>query len=319
MRSPITREDYRRTGYTDAGIDTELRASRLVPVARGALLPVATADEHLARCTAALTTQRPDAAISHRSAAVALACRWHPAAWASPSEPLDVTAARDDLTRSARRGLRRRIADLPDTDVVLVGGLRVTSPARTLVDLARTEPMLLALQLMDGALRDERCTLADLIAVCDRMVRVPNVRRARQIIERARPGVDSPQETLVRRQVVDAGLPEPTPRLEIWEDGRLLAVGDLGYWQWLIWLEYDGYEFHSERGVFGSDRARDRWLARRGWESMRLTADDARYPAAYLRQLAQALTDAPARIAAMDPRRSPELAAAQALLEARRS
>ena len=243
-----------------------------------------------------------------------LGLRWLPAAWRLTAEPIDVTAARDDLSRSARGGIRRRIADLPDADVVVVGGLRVTSPARTIVDLARTEPMLLALQLADGALRDEHCTAADLVAVCDRMVRVPNVRRARRVAELTRPGVDSPQETLVRRQIVDAGLPEPTPRLELHEDGRLLAAGDLGYWKWLIWLEYDGYEFHSERGMFGSDRSRDRWLGRRGWEVMRLHADDAARPTAYLRELEAAIRDAPARIAAMDPSRSPELAAAQQLL-----
>lgn len=306
-------------GWTEPQIDSARRRGRLLAVTRGVLLPAARAGDIKSRCGAALASQRADAAISHRTAAVVHDWPWAPAAWRLDDNAIDVTAARDDVSRSRREGLNRRIAALPPDDVVCVEGIRVTSMPRTLVDLARTESQVLAVQLMDWALTSGGWTADDLYAVTSRMVRVPNVTRARAAIALSRPGVDSPAETTARLQVVHAGLAHPDTCLRIEDDdGVLLARGDLGYWRWLIWIEYDGWETHRERGVFASDRARDRWLARRGWEGMRLTARDLAQPRNWLRQLDAAIRDAPARIAAMAPTRSPEVAAAQRLL-ARRS
>ena len=314
MSQATTRAELRRDGWTDASIRSAMRRGDLVAITRGVLLPRDAADDHAARCAAALASQHPAAVVSHRSAAVLHAFRWLPPTWSLSTEPIDITAPRDDLTRSGRRGIRRRLAAVPDDDAVDRHGLRVSSAARTLVDLARTEPRLLAVQVADGALTDERCSPRALIDVCDRMVRVPGVRQARAVAGLARMGVDSPAETSARLHVVDAGLPEPDLRLELYERGRLAAVGDMGYWRWLIWIEYDGFAVHGQRQTFGTDRFRDRWLTRRGWEPMRLYADDLVRPAAFLRQLDASIREAPGRIAALDPRRSPEAAAAQALL-----
>ncbi|HET6911128.1 MAG TPA: hypothetical protein VFH54_17500 [Mycobacteriales bacterium] len=308
------RDGLRMAGWTNTEIDHALRAGRLVAVTRDALVPADALHDIKVRCGAALSTQREDAAGSHRSAALLHRWPWAPAAWSLDHLPADVTAARDDVTRSSRKGVNRRLAALPDEDVVQVDGLRITSHARTAVDLARTEDRLLAVQLMDWLLTRKLCTYADFAAVTARMVRVPGVAKARRAIALARPGVDSPAETTVRLQAVDAGLEHPDTCLRIEEDGHLLARGDLGYRKWLIWIEYDSWQWHKERGIFASDRARDRWLTRRGWECMRLTDDDVRSPRNWLTQLAQAIADAPDRIMAMDPRRSPEVAEAQALL-----
>ena len=47
---------------------------------------------------------------------------------------------------------------------------------------------------------------------------------------------------------------------------QILAQGDLGYWRWMIWIEYDGEEYHALRRFDGRDQRKDRWLSRRGWE-----------------------------------------------------
>jgi hypothetical protein len=313
-----SRETLRALGWTDTAVDSALRNGSRVAVARGVLLPITAADTLQQRCGAALATQRKDAAISHRHGALCHGWPWVPTSWQDPTAAVDLTVARDDLTRSARRGLNRKIADLPEDDVIEIDGLRVTSAARTAVDIARTEPRLIAVQLMDWLLTNTSTTAENLRAVTHRMVRVPNVCRARAAIDLARAGVDSPPETTARLQAVSALLPHPDTCLRIEEDGVLLARGDLGYWRSLIWIEYDGWEWHSSRGVFSSDRVRDRWLARRGWECMRLTDKDLRSPRNWLDQLGQAIADAPDRIAAMAPGRSPEVAAAQALLDTSR-
>jgi hypothetical protein len=314
MSTPHDRAALRAAGLSDLAIDSKLRRGELVAVTKGALIPASLASSPLARCAAALSTQHPGAAVSHRTSAVIKKFRWIPATWLLDDQPIDVIAPPYDVSRSRRNGLNRRLAALPPEDVVTEHGLRITTAARTLIDLARTEPRWLVLQIADGALTDGFCEPADLTAVCERMTGLRDVRRARDIARLARVGVDSPRETTTRLLILDAGLPEPDVHLEIKEDELLLACGDLGYWRWLIWIEYDGFAEHGDQPSFGGDRFKDRWLHRRGWEPMRVSARDHADPADFLGQLAQAISEAPARIAALDPRRSPEVAAAQALL-----
>jgi len=209
----------------------------------------------------------------------------------------------------------RRIADLPAEDVVVWRGLRVTSAARTAVDLARFEKSrLLAVQLLDGVLRFEHCTREEMLAVVGRMVRVPHVQRCRDRLDLAEEGVDSPPETTWRLRIVDAGLPAPEVNLLIEVGGFVVAQGDLGYRRWLIWIEYDGVEVHDPLRFDGKDQQKDRFLSRRGWEPLRLTKRDNASPDKFLRELSLAIKEAPARIAAMEPGRSPEVRDARRLL-----
>jgi hypothetical protein len=94
------------------------------------------------------------------------------------------------------------------------------------------------------------------------------------------------------------------------DNGDLLARGDLGIKLLLIWGEYDGFTPHTERTTFRNDRPRHRWIGGRGWYVMRFVDVDLSRPAAVCREWRQAIADAPARIASLDPRRSPEVAEA---------
>ena len=311
----VTPDMLRVAGWSRAAMRTAIRHGEFTRDVRGLWLPSAAADDLYQRCASALATQRCDTAISRETAAVIHGFAWLPVAWADPTRDVGLTVARDDLTRSTRRGIDRRIADLPADDIVLWRGLRVTSPARTAVDLARFEPSrLLAVQILDGVLRFEHCTREDMFAVTARMVRVPYVQRARERIGLAAEGVDSPPETTVRLFIVDAGLPIPDVNLRLFDGDVQIAQGDLGYWRWLIWIEYDGEDVHGPLRMDGKDQLKDRFLTRRGWEPFRLTKRDLRAPGRFLRELDVAIADAPARIAALNPARSPEIRAAQTLL-----
>jgi hypothetical protein len=212
--------------------------------------------------------------------------------------------------------MQRRICRLDEIDVTVISGVRVTTVARTLADLSRDHPRRLMVGLMDAAVQAGRCSVEELHAVLPRLFGLRGVVRARNAICVVRTGVDSPGESRARLAVVDAGLPEPELRLELWEDSILMARGDLGYYRWLIWMEYDGFAVHVEQRIFRSDRHRDRWLTRRGWEVMRLSDADVRQPARFISHLAQSLAAAPARIAALPNGLSPEADAARAWLAA---
>lgn len=203
---------------------------------------------------------------------------------------------------------------------MIVHGIRCTSPARNLVDIARDPRMaahqLLVVQMIDGARRFERCSPDELRRTLHNAAGLRNVRRAREWVSLSCDGVDSPPETHVRLLLLDAGVKNVETDIRIYDDlgDNCLAQGDLGDRARLIWAEYDGYDTHTERKVFRGDRIGDRWLGRRGWHVIRIVDTDLADPRGFILDWKQAVADAPARIAALDPGRSPEVAAARRAL-----
>jgi hypothetical protein len=197
---------------------------------------------------------------------------------------------------------------LPD-EYVLVDGMACLSPTRTLVELARAPGIsqLLAVQILDGALRDERTTVDRLLGCLARMPGERGVGQARDTIRLAGHPVDSPQETTMRLALWFDGIRDLDVGIEICNDrGYVRARGDLGSKRLLIWSEYDGYDVHTQRPAFRGDRVGDRWLQRRGWQVMRFVDADLRQPGRLCAEWRQAMADAPRRISALPPGLSPE-------------
>jgi very-short-patch-repair endonuclease len=184
------------------------------------------------------------------------------------------------------RKLRRRARLVPHTAALrprerrLVAGLPVTSPLRTLTDLAR-DP------LVDRALREaqvQRLVTRDEIDGSGRLAALLDTAAAqptRSALERA-----------LLRIVRAAGLPKPRVNHRIgtytvdfaWPAHRLI-------------VETDGYAAHGDRHAFEADRARDAHLAAQGWTVIRFTwrqlHDD---PLRVAARLAQALLARPALV-----------------------
>jgi hypothetical protein len=268
-----------------------------------------------ARAASALATQAPDAAMAMQTSAVLHGLRWLPVAWSSPDAVIHIVINPEDAHRQ-RQGLRLHRRLITAADVTVVHGLRCLTVTRTLAELARIPAIdeRLMVQILDGALRDGRVTKTDLFACLARFSGERYVARARRLVERSREGVDSPPETTSRLILEDADIHVEVNLTIEDADGLVLARGDLGIRRLLLWGEYDGFIPHTERGTFRGDRVGDRWLQRRGWQPMRFVDTDLQNPERYCREWRQAIADAPARIAALDPRRSPEIADAQRAL-----
>lgn len=186
--------------------------------------------------------------------------------------------------RAQRQGIRSHRNRLLPSERVRFRRLNLTSPARTLVDLAS----------------DERLHLEDLVVVSDAIVnrpyrqggridgldtlvglatavadagRTPGIRRARHVIDRTRVGADSPQETRVRLALVDAGLPEPELQVKGDPADRWSPEADLGYRDLKIAIQYDG-KHHRSKEQQAADAYRDEWFQRHGWLVVRLTWAD---------------------------------------------
>jgi len=103
----------------------------------------------------------------------------------------------------------------PDVGVAR-GGIVVTSPARTVVDLARTGSFVSALAAADYALRHSLCTRDELTAELDAVpARVRGRVTARLVVTLADPLSMSPGESLSRAQMYLLNLPRPTLQQEI--------------------------------------------------------------------------------------------------------
>lgn len=311
---PTPRRELIAAGVSSNRLNQHLRDGVTVAPFRGVHVNAAHAAGLLARARAALATQSARAVVAMQTAAVLLGPRWLPASWLD--DPVVHVAVPPADAHRHREGLRlhRRLVG-PD-DVVVVHGLPSLSVERTLVELARNPelPDLLVVQITDGALRDGRTSKGALLACAGRFPGERYVARARRLIEASREGVASPPETAMRLTLRAGGI-DVDVNIEIRDDdGLLLAAGDLGVRRLLLWGEYDGYGPHSERATFRNDRRGDRWLARRGWHVMRFVDLDLRQPERVCADWRQAIADAPARIAALEPRRSPEIAEAQQAL-----
>lgn len=313
---PTPRRELLMAGATVAQLDVDLRAGRTVSVFRGVHAAAGQERAFLSRIRAAAATQDVRALATFITAAVLHRFRWLPAAWVDPRTTLHFAVPQDEARRH-REGLRLHRRLIGQEDAVLIDGVACFSVPRTLVELARSRlPALLVVQILDGALRDGRVTKEQLESCLARFPGERGIARARSLVRRARYGVDSPRETELRLMFEDGGLPELDVPLEVRDaaDGMVLARGDLGYRQWLIWGEYDGFESHTQRKSFRSDRVGDRALRGRGWHVMRFVDEDFARPGIVCRQVAQAIADAPARIAAVPASRSPEVAAARKML-----
>jgi len=316
---PASRRALLSAGRTRHSIDGALRNGSVVAPFRGIHVdPCLTADLAV-RARAALLTQGPRAVVAGPTAAALLGLRWLPTGWTDPGAAVHVAVPPADAHRH-RPGLRLRRRTLHTDEIVAVADMPCTGPARTIVELARDSSIAptLVVQIIDGALRDGRVRLGELLACLDRMPGQRGVARARELVGLAREGVDSPPETSMRLALWFDGIREMDIGIEIRDDvGVVLARGDLGVRRLLIWAEYDGYDVHTRRPTFRGDRVGDRWLQRRGWHVMRFVDDDLRRPAQLCAEWRRAVADAPRRVGALPPGLSPEADDALRLLDRR--
>ena len=129
---------------------------------------------------------------------------------------------------------------LPPEDVESVDGVAVTSVARTIVDIARTEPLAVAVASADAALRMPGVTAGSLLAVLDAQSGRRGVAAGRRALEFASPLSDSVGESWCRCRLSELGA--PTPELQKVFRGHAGKVGPVDFWfaEQGVVVEFDG-------------------------------------------------------------------------------
>ena len=171
----------------------------------------------------------------------------------------------------AEHGVTYHPADVPSVDLFRVGGLAVTSPARTALDVAREEGYAAGLVVADQALR-AGTSRAELTRVVTGMKWWPGVTRARPVVADADPGAESVGETLARSLVAELGFGRPQTQFPVTEGGRT-AWADLRLGWHLV--EFDGrVKYARDRpyddsrpgeDVLWEEKRREDWLRSHGY------------------------------------------------------
>lgn len=264
----VTRAQLLDAGFTPDMVDGRVAAGRLRPLHRGVYLLgalVGRLEPPWAREMAAVLACGPGAVASHESAA---------RLWELFRDVRDRTCCVHVTISGANRGRRpgirvHRVASLPEGDTALLEGIPVTAPARTLVDLAASLTPRALEQALAEAERRQLTDLEDVMAVLERGSRVRGAPLLRRLIRSRGVGLAftrSAAEERLLALVRKGGLPAPETNARIrghevdffWRSERVV-------------VEVDGFEFHSSRQSFESDRRRDIRLAATGLRTVRVT------------------------------------------------
>jgi hypothetical protein len=262
----LTAGPFRPRDLRDKGIGVDvLRGRRVQRASHGVYLLDGTHPTLVDRCRAVGLVVPGDVTFSHVTAARLLgAPSWGSDARVHLTRPPGASALR-------RAGVVQHRSWLLPEERLRVAGLTVTSPGRTLLDLAGDMRLDRLVAVGDHWLRRSGVETSLLDAIGHDADGRRGVRRFRQAVPLMDPRAESPQESLVRVWCMLAGLPFLEPQGKVWDGGELVATVDLLDEEHRIAVEYEGAH-HREREQFAYDIQRRTRLRRRGYRVVQVEA-----------------------------------------------
>lgn len=250
-----------------AHVDAMVRSGHLHRVGHGLYSFGGHGDSWFRRLWAAHLGAGPGSAVSHEGAA-----RVHGLTQFAPTVAVTVPGHR---MRDLADAVVHRSTDLIAGDVVSVGGLPVTSLARTLVDLGSVSRHERLRKAVEQAILEKRVAAAEVGVVLDRVRRrgKPGIAVAEEVLDAVGPGHDLPRselEGLMDRVIELAGLPRPEH-----EHPLPSCIGRPGFvdrcWVEQRWiLEGDGRLWHARHQQMRIDADRMNEASALGFATNRL-------------------------------------------------
>jgi very-short-patch-repair endonuclease len=254
----VTIRQLARAGLGRSAVDYRVARGRLTPIHRG-VYQVGPLPAELGCEMAAVLACGPDALLSHQSAAALWGIR--------PPHHGEVHVTVPGDGARSRPGIQvHRTTPSPSLNAAVKQGLPLTTPARTLLDIAPLLPQ----HDLDRATEQAQilglATHEQIASVLD------DHRGERGTRSLARALHDEPRltrseaERRFRQLVRDARLPRPETNARVggyevdflWRSHKLV-------------VEIDGYAYHGSRAAFERDRSRDAHLMAAGYRVVRFT------------------------------------------------
>jgi very-short-patch-repair endonuclease len=255
----ITRTQLLGLGLTCRQIDYRVRIGRLINVHRGVYAVGVLPSNPIDRARGALLAAGPHSALARWSAAAywGLARNW--------PTTVELVSAADRRHRAIRIEVSERLLG---RDIRKIDGLRVTSPARTLLDTAPKMTSKRLTRAINDLRHDRKLTLPQLRDVVARNPRHSGSKPLKSVLE-----ISQPEPT--RSELEDAFLALlrkhrlPTPEVNVEVAGYLV---DAYFPDHQLIVELDGWLTHQTKHAFTRDRRQDaEILGRTGISTIRLT------------------------------------------------
>jgi very-short-patch-repair endonuclease len=270
---PFTTNDLDGLGLTRQQLRRLLADGRVRKVLYAVYCRADLDDTLALRASAAALVLPEHAVICDRSAAWlwGISCLDYPELEVLPA--LEVVSVGGN-ERSRRGGLYGGKRDLLEDEICEIGGVRVTSPARTAIDLACLRGRRDALAVLDAFRRQFGISCADYDKQLRRFRGRRGCRQARELAPLSISDAESQGESWTRMTIVDDGLTPPRAQVEVRVPGYGWVRLDLAYEHLRIAIEYDGEEFHTSEEDRAADERRRSALRAAGWIVIVVTKDD---------------------------------------------
>jgi hypothetical protein len=293
--------DLGRLGQDDTRLSRAVKRGTLVRLKQGAYLdrelwaPLGNADRHRLLATIAERLSGPGLVFSHHTAAALIGLPVL-GRWPDRAHVLKECAAGGRSTTV----LLCHTVGLRDVPVTTIGALTMTSPARTVIDLAKTVPFEVAVIATDAALRTDRrtrqflTTSGDVRELIERMSPFRGLQRVLAVLDASTPLSESVGESLCRIILAELGFADPELQTEFRDADGLIGFADFTWRLGTVILEFDGkikYLDARFRAGLTSDqivvieKLREDRLRALGYVVVRATWDDLVNPARLLRLL----------------------------------
>jgi hypothetical protein len=255
----VSRRDLLAIGFKGGGIKRRVEAGRLHAVHRGVYAVGRPNLDHRGCWLAAVLACGQGAVLSHRSAA---------ALWGLARERGSTVDVTSDHGRAGRIGIAFHECRRDPEDQTIHEGIPVTTPPRTLFDLAEVVDSRRLRKACEEADRLGLLEMKELERIVERGWGRHALKPIRPILVESRhaPSTGSPLEDRFLAFCDEHGLPSPATNVlvldyevdALWPAARLVA-------------ELDGFAFHRHRAAFERDRARDAALLVAGYHVIRIT------------------------------------------------
>lgn len=163
---------------------------------------------------------------------------------------------------------------LSEDEIQTIAGLRVTTPARTALDLACRYPVDRAVAAIDALARATDLKVSEVGSLGERYRGRRGIARARVALPLVDKGAESPRETWLRLLLIRAGFPRPQTQIPVYDYGALIACLDMGWQDIKLAVEYEGDHHRADQRQFNKDIRRAETLAEIGWTVVRVTIED---------------------------------------------
>jgi very-short-patch-repair endonuclease len=261
QRGRVARWQLLAAGIPGATVDRLAARGQLHREHPGVFAVGHAAEGPLTRETAALLACRPGTLLSHRTAA-----RLWGLTPPGPG-PVEVLIAGRNTARP-RGVIVHRTRHLHRSEVRFKERLPLTSPARTLLDIAEELPIRQVELALDEGLASEQVRISQIREVIKRNPRRHGAAVLKALLDQ-RTGSTlsrSEAEEQMAKLIRAARLPPPEMNYPL-----LGFTADFAWVEHRVVLEVDGYPWHSTKTAFERDRRKDAAFKSAGWDAVRVS------------------------------------------------